>query len=72
MGIKGAEWAEPCRECGALDGCCATAKARRETANTLSRLVDRQRVKITDLEHTITEKEGVIADLRRKYEGVKA
>jgi enterochelin esterase-like enzyme len=42
------EWKDPCPGCGALDGCCETAQARLETANELTRLVDRQREKITE------------------------
>jgi hypothetical protein len=59
------EWKDPCPECGALDGCCQAAKARMETANSLTRLVDRQREKIA-------EQERIIADLRQKQGGVPA
>jgi hypothetical protein len=62
-GIKG-EWAEPCPDCGALDGCCATAKARLETGTSLTRLVDRQREKIAELEDLLKEKMGMIDELR--------
>lgn len=62
-GIKG-EWAEPCPDCGALDACCATAKARLETANELTRLVDRQREKIAEQDKELVllrQKQGVQA-----------
>lgn len=64
MVIKG-EWAEPCRECGALDGCCATSKDRRDTAESLSRLVARQSAIITKLQYEVAEAYQVIADQRR-------
>lgn len=66
MNIK-ADWAEPCRECGAMDGCCATAKARLENANMLSRIVDRQSQTITRLERELYEAKTVNADLRQKW-----
>ncbi len=52
------EWKDPCKDCGALGSCCETAKARLETANDLTRIVDRQRAKIT-------KQEGIIANLRK-------
>ena len=64
MNIKG-EWKDPCQECGALDGCCATAKDRLETANELGSLVRRQSAVIDTLQNDIREAWGVIEDLRR-------
>lgn len=65
-------WAEPCPGCGALDGCCQTSKDRRETCDSLGRLVKRQSDAITELERELAEKKAVIDDLRRKYEGAPA
>lgn len=47
MVIKG-EWAEPCKNCGAMDSCCETSKARLETADGLARSSDARRVGSTD------------------------
>ena len=63
MVIKG-EWAEPCRDCGAMDGCCATAKMRRDVGTDLSLLVGRQSAKITQLARELQESRQVIKDLR--------
>ena len=65
MNIKG-EWKEPCNECGALDGCCETAKARSETAVSLARLVARQSATITTLQRELYDARQVIGDLREK------
>ena len=64
MNIKG-EWAEPCKECGALDGCCATAQTRLEIATDLAQLVHRQSETITKLKQDLQEARQVAADLRR-------
>lgn len=64
MAIKG-EWAEPCRECGALGACCATAQDRLDTANSLSRLVAAQSRAITAQTMSLAEARAVIEDLRR-------
>lgn len=66
------EWAEPCHGCGALDGCCSTSKMRLDVASDLEKLVRRQSAKITELDRAVGEKQAVIDDLRRKYEGAKA
>ena len=64
MNIKG-EWKDPCQECGALDGCCATSKDRREMANELAALVNRQGIVIATLQRELQEARQVIGDLRR-------
>ena len=63
MVIKG-EWAEPCKNCGAMDSCCETAKARLETADGLALLVGRQSEKIRTLGRELEEARQVIGDLR--------
>ena len=65
MVIKGT-WAEPCQECGALDGCCQSSKDRRDTADSLGILVRRQSGTITELMNELQEAKQVIADLRAK------
>ena len=62
MTIKG-DWNEPCPNCGALDGCCETGKARLETATTLAGIVKRQGETITRLQHEIEELQQDISDL---------
>ena len=64
MVIKGT-WAEPCPECGALDGCCQSSKDRRDTADSLGKLVDRQSQTITKLTRELKEARQVIADLHK-------
>ncbi len=66
MVIKG-HWAQPCPECGAIDGCCATSKARRDVSESLSRLVARQSATITNLTREVAEAYQVIADIRRDH-----
>lgn len=63
MVIKG-EWAEPCRDCGAVDGCCESSKMRRDIGTDLSLLVGRQSAKITELNRMLGEANQVIGDLR--------
>jgi hypothetical protein len=65
MVIKGT-WAEPCPECGALDGCCQSSKDRRDTADSLGNLVARQSATITTLTRQLDEAKQVIADLKSK------
>ena len=59
--------ANNCVTCGAVGAtCCETAKARLETANSLSRIVDRQGQQITRLERERDEALQVLKDLRSK------
>lgn len=61
-----------CESCGALgESCCDAARARRELANSLSRLVTRQGVSINTLTRERDEARQVIGDLRLKYEGAR-
>ena len=57
-------WTEPCKECGALDSCCATAKARGETATSLAKVVYRQSETITKMQRDLDDARKVISDLR--------
>lgn len=59
--------ANGCDKCGELgETCCAKAKARLETANSLSALVDRQNETIGRLMRERDEARQVAADLRAK------
>ena len=59
--------ANNCRNCGAVGAtCCETAMERLKTANSLSRLVDRQSKAITTLTRELQEARQVAADLRVK------
>ena len=48
---------DPCPDCGALESCCKTAQDRLETANALTRLVERQKGELE-----------LLRDLRREIE----
>ena len=63
MVVKG-EWAEPCLECGAIDGCCESSKMRRDIGTDLSLLVGRQSAQITELNRKLAEAHQVIGDMR--------
>jgi hypothetical protein len=54
----------PCPNCGAIMNCCAMSKMRGESADALSRVVDRQSDTIKTLRRERDEARQVIADLR--------
>ncbi len=56
-----------CEKCGAIgESCCTSSKERQKIANELSKIVQRQSVKITELTRELQEARQVAADLRAK------
>jgi hypothetical protein len=56
-----------CVKCGSVGvTCCEMAQERLKTANSLSRIVDRQGKRLIELTRLLGEKDQVIGDLRAK------